>query len=96
MEMKPICVACHRFFKPAKIGFYFTEGMPADGAKPGLEDAARWTPYKVWVGDIYECAGCGTQIIVGAPPDRIAEHYESDFAETRRKLSADQFQVNDC
>jgi hypothetical protein len=38
----------------------------------------------------------GAVILSGFGRDRIAEHYETDFAETVTKLAADQFQVNDC
>jgi hypothetical protein len=34
--MRPICVPCQRFFRPIKNGFHFIEGMPVDGAVPGM------------------------------------------------------------
>lgn len=94
--MKPICVHCHRFFKPKQNGFYFTEGMPEGGAKPGLEEADHWKPYKIWVGDLYECDGCGTQIIAGFGRGPLAEHYEPDFKRLHTATGAGRFQVNDC
>lgn len=87
MMLKPICVPCGLFFQPEKNGFAFTEGMPRGGT---------WRPYKVWVGDKWKCRGCGTEIVVGVMGDRVAEHYEADFEEIRKRLNADQFQVNDC
>lgn len=56
--MKPVCVPCQRFFTPVKNGFYFIEGRPIGrDVKPGTEMPDRWEPYKVWVGDKYECKG---------------------------------------
>jgi hypothetical protein len=95
--MKPICVPCHRFFRMKRSGFYFLEGMPrGEGVRPGTEDASRWAPYKIWAGDLWCCEGCGAEIISGVGQNRLAEHYQADFAETVEHLSADQFQVNDC
>lgn len=62
--LKPICIKCHLFFRPKKNGFYFTEGKPLPSARPGLRDAAMWLKYKLWSGDLWECRGCGAQIIV--------------------------------
>jgi hypothetical protein len=95
--VKPICVPCHRFFRAKKNGFYFTEGMPVGReVKPGTEMPERWAPYKVWVGDLYECEGCGAQVIIGVGRERIVEHYEPGFDALRHRLGADDYQVNDC
>ena len=95
--MKPICVQCRRFFRPKRNGFYFLEGMPTEnGAVPGRSAPEKWAPYKLWVGDLWECQGCGAQILSGYCQHRIAEHYESDFKEQVAACGADQFQVNDC
>lgn len=95
--MLPICIKCSRFFRPIKNGFWFTEGMPVvDGAQPGLADADKWKPYKIWASDKFECPGCGVQILSGFGRAPISEHYKPDFAEWQAGLKADQFQVNDC
>lgn len=98
--MKPICVPCQRFFRMKKSGFYFIEGMPKAGGprhvEPGTSMAEHWTPYKVWAGDRWECEGCGAVILSGFGRYPIAEHYKDGFADTVQRLSADQFQVNDC
>lgn len=95
--MKPVCVPCQRFYRPKKNGYYFIEGMPnRTGALPGTVDAECWSPYKLWVGDLYECQGCGAKVVVGVGQNRIAEHYEPDFKEQVKQLGADQLQVNDC
>lgn len=102
--MKPICVACSRFYRPEKTGYYFVEGMPnavpgtdnghtARTAAPGLSEAQHWSPYKLWMGDLWRCPGCGHQIVSGVGREPVAEHYEKDFAEQARVAT---FQVNDC
>lgn len=95
--MKPICVPCRRFFRCKKVGFYFLEGAPTrNDIPPGLAQPADWHPYKVWVADVWECAGCGAQILSGFGQQPISEHYKLEFTATVRALNADQFQVNDC
>lgn len=95
--MKPVCVPCQMFFRPKKTGFYFTEGMPIDTvepAPPGTEAPEKWEPYKLWVGDLWECRGCGTQIVVGVAGSPISEHYMEDFHDMQQRLNG-QWQVND-
>lgn len=97
--LKPICVPCHRFFRQIKSGFYFIEGMPrgAPGGspKPGLAEADRWKPYKLWSGDKWKCEGCGAEIISGVGHTPISEHYMPEFGKEQERLNA-QYQVNDC
>lgn len=93
--MKPICVPCQRFFRPKQNGKYFIEGMPESGAEPGNSEPEKWKPYKLWAGDLWECNGCGSQIISGTGLNPISEHYKPDFAEQAQRLNAD-YQVNDC
>lgn len=95
--MKPICVPCQRFFRPKKNGFHFIEGMPkANETKPGTAEPENWAPYKMWVGDLWECPACGSQIVSGCPTFPMAEHYEAGFRNLVALHKADQFQVNDC
>ena len=94
--MKPICVPCQRFFRAKKNGFYFLEGMPTDNAKPGNSEPEKWSPYKLWAADLWECEGCGKTILSGFGHNPIAEHFQENFTELVTKLGADQFQVNDC
>ncbi len=93
--MKPICVPCHRFFRPKQTGIYFIEGMPEYKALPGNAEPDKWKPYKLWSGDLWECPDCGAQIISGTGRDRIAEHYQPDFQRQVEQLGA-KIQVNDC
>jgi hypothetical protein len=95
--MKPVCVPCRRFFRMKRAGFYFTEGMPIEpDALPGNGEPEKWKPYKLWVGDRFECQGCGAVILSGFGRTHIREHYQTDFADEAKRLGADQFQVNDC
>ncbi len=86
--MKPICADCQLFFTQEKSGTYFEEGMP----RGSLE---RWQSYKLWVGDLWKCRGCGTEIIVGVPARPIAEHYEDNYA-SQLEMFAPIFRVDDC
>ncbi len=95
--MKPICVPCQRFFRCVKNGYYFIEAYPTVGRpEPGTVDSECWAPYKVWVGDMWRCEGCGAEIVSGVGRGPISEHYQPDFADTVKRLGADQLQVNDC
>lgn len=98
--MKPVCVPCQRFYKPKRNGERFMENMPTEtGARPGTEDASKWVPYKLWVGDLWECEGCKAQIIVGVPSLPISEHYHKDFRDhvSEAELKLGQLvKVNDC
>jgi hypothetical protein len=94
--MKPICVPCQRFFRPKKNGFAFIEAYPKDGhTPPGTAMPSEWKPYKLWEGDLWECQGCGAEIVVGAGRLPIAEHYQENFQKAVDAF-APQLQVNDC
>lgn len=94
--MKPICVKCQRFYRPKKNGFSFIEGMPrSNGAPPGTAAPEQWVPYKLWRGDLWECLGCGHEIISGVAPLPTAEHYQHDFTERVADAGA-KLQINDC
>jgi len=94
--MKPICIKCQRFYKCIKTGIYFLEGMPkGNNVQPGTIEAEKWVPYKLWSGDLFECAGCGSQTIVGVGRAALSEHFEPEFKHLVADLGAT-FQVNDC
>jgi hypothetical protein len=96
--LKPICVLCACFFRCKKAGYYFIEGMPntqEDALQRG-RDAVGWKPYKIWVGDLWECPNCHAQIVSGVAHQPLSEHYKEDFEEVRQRTKADRLQVNDC
>jgi hypothetical protein len=55
-----------------------------------------WKPYKVWVGDLWKCKGCGHEIIVGVGFCAVSEHYMDDFDEIRQRTGAKGININDC
>ena len=92
---KPACFKCQRFFRPKHNGYAFIEGMPIQSrAEPGTSQPELWKPYKLWVGDLWECKGCGAEILVGAI--RVAgEQHEPDFMDKVQRWGA-HLQINDC
>lgn len=94
--MKPICVPCQRFYRPVKNGYTFIEGLPtSNNAPPGTLEPENWKPYKLWIGDLWECPTCHHQTISGVPRSPIAEHYQPDFTTKVNNHSAT-LQINDC
>ena len=96
--MKPICVRCRRFFRMKKGGFYFTEGMPKNGTRrpePGAEHDADWQDYKLWVGDLWHCLGCGNEIISGVAYQPLRERHHNDFTDVKERVGAT-VRINDC
>lgn len=95
--MKPICAPCRRFFRPKKTGFEFIEGMPTEnGAPPGTSAPEKWKPYKIWMGDLWECQGCDTTIVNGMGLAPIAVQHHPFFGDRLSGLGPDALQVNDC
>ena len=93
---KPVCVPCQRFFRPKKNGFSWVEGMPVgNNALPGSIEPEKWKPYKLWNSDLWECQGCGTQIVAGHGSQALSIQHEEDFAEQVASHGAT-LQVNDC
>jgi len=98
MGTKPVCVACRRFYRPERNGTYFIEAKPRPGmiAPPGLEAPHHWQPYKIWMGDLWKCQGCGHEIIAGTGQHPVAEDYKEYFDEMIERTDADSIIVNDC
>jgi predicted RNA-binding Zn-ribbon protein involved in translation (DUF1610 family) len=67
-----VCVPCGLFLKIKKNGVPFEELMPNGGE--------QWVPYKLWMADLYECRGCGAQVIAGQGAGPLAEHYQPTYA----------------
>jgi len=77
-----------------KTGFYFTEGFGGDGRQG--KHSIGWRPYKIWIGDLWECPDCKSQIVTGVGMQRVAEHYESNFNDILDRTNAKQLLVKDC
>jgi hypothetical protein len=94
--LKPICVTCGTFFKPAKSGIYVQEMKPKrEGAVAGKLFAEDWAPYKLWQADLYECRSCGMQIVVGSGLQPISEHYKPEYEEMVKAIPPE-VEVYDC
>lgn len=91
---RPVCVSCQRFFRPKTNGFYWVEGKPTEYDTPsGKERPDLWVPYKLWMGDLWQCQGCGVEIVVGHGLNPISQDYVKGFAQSVRDVP---LQVNDC
>jgi hypothetical protein len=67
-------------FRPIKIGVRIEESMPA-GTVMSDGEPERWVPYKLWSADLFECPGCGAQIVAAFGERPIAEHYQPEYAQ---------------
>jgi hypothetical protein len=77
-----------------KSGLAFLEGMPEETSGPA-SGHVKWVPYKLWLGDLWKCPGCGTELISGTGRNPISEHYLPDFSE-KVKNYGPKLQVDDC
>ncbi len=99
MSQKPVCVKCQCYYRPEKIGFYYTEMKPkgsGGSAIRGVHALHAWEPYKCWAGDKWKCPDCKNEIIIGTPMFPFTEHYKPDFEFLRNQHKAEQLCVNDC
>ncbi len=55
-----------------------------------------WHPYKLWLGDLWRCRGCGHEIIVGTGANPVAEAYLADNFDLATKAYPPIITVNDC
>jgi len=96
--MKPICVKCQRFYRILQNGVRFLEQMPdGNDAKPGMEQPERWSPYKIWFGDLWECPDCNSHIIVGTGAHPLAEHFQYPKFDKELELAGPAIiKINDC
>lgn len=92
--LKPVCVKDQRFYFPRKNGVPIIEGKPQHGAKPGTAEPDKWTPYKLWMADVWECPECGHQIVIGAT-EPMAYDYQPQFKTWMEALQPE-LRVNDC
>jgi len=62
------CVKCKTYLAIAKNGVIVLETM---------EDG--FTPYKIWMADLFQCPDCDYQLISGFGFNCISEHYLPEF-----------------
>lgn len=79
------CVKCQRNFKIKSNDVLVEEGMPS-GMKDG-QGTSPWRPYKLYLGDLYECDRCGTQLVITAI-NPIKEHFMEDYEEFKEYYRA--------
>jgi hypothetical protein len=84
------------YYRPKKNGTPYIEMKPNGGAlaPPGNEAPERWTPYKLWVGDLWECRGCGNTIVIGAL-NPASQDYLPNFDAMIVAMNP-KIKVNDC
>jgi hypothetical protein len=91
---KPACVKCKRFYRPKKNGVRVNEQAPiCNGALPGLTHPALWHPYKIWHADLWQCEGCGHELITGYGRHPEVERHHPEFALALQLVT---FEINDC
>ena len=89
---RPVCVKCKLFYRPKKNGVRWEEQLPVNLDRTKYPIATEWKPYKVWDSDLWECRGCGTEIIVGHGQTAIMEHFEGGYPGSIELLLS----VEDC
>lgn len=80
-----VCLPCRLFYRIKKTGVAIEEGMPLGPMHDGTSE--RWGPYKLWMGDLYECPSCGAQLVTGFGRNPLAEHYQSDYERQRDRFA---------
>jgi hypothetical protein len=75
MSLKPVCVACAKFYRPHRNGIAFIEMVDGNS-------------YKLWYGDLWQCHGCGHEIIAGSGARPVSEHWMPMFEDVCRKMEA--------
>lgn len=73
MAGRPVCVKCRRFYRCKKNETTWEEG--------GLDKDGNRCGYRLWYGDLWECPGCGTEIIVGHARKPFAESHHQNYVE---------------
>ena len=91
----PICVKCRLFFRPKKNGTVWEEMMPVNLNRTRDPIADSWVPYKLWESDLWECKGCGVEILVGHASRVFAEHFQPGYAQAKQAHSP-VLSVTDC
>lgn len=61
-----VCVQCEREMHP-------------DTNSVVVVEWAGETPYKLWQADIWKCAGCGIEAVLGFANNPFAEHWQEKF-----------------
>jgi len=76
--IRPVCIKCQKEYKVKKSGV-ITELMTTFGGKPAS--------FELYDSDLWECPGCGHQIIGGFGQKALAQHFEEDYQEVLKRVS---------
>ena len=66
---------------------------------PGKEASEKWQPYKLWAADLWECLGCGHELISGYGQHPLSIHHMPDFKDqvaTVKTFHRLVGEINDC
>lgn len=85
--ISPVCLPCRKMFGKKKNGVPLEEGMPRAGGE--------WGSYKLWMGDLWQCEGCGAEIVVGFGLAPVAEHYQANYPEMLARFGNPP-RIDDC
>lgn len=66
--MKPVCLKCRKMLRVKRNGVCIEEGRPIGRplkeGKPDPDVEESWAPYKLWMGDVWECLTCGLEVVI--------------------------------
>ena len=57
---------------------------------------ASFGPYKLWMADLWNCAGCGAEMVLGFGANPIREHFQPDFQGYIAELKDNDETIIDC
>lgn len=61
-----------------------------------LIEVTDWKSYKLWMGDLWECQGCGAELVLtGAAQVPVGEHFQKDYQQLLETFRP-KFLVKDC
>lgn len=73
--IRPVCVQCHIEFRAKKNGVSI------------LIMTSPATPYQLFMGDLWQCPICGTEIVSGFGLEPLAESWQDTFGKTVQSYS---------
>jgi hypothetical protein len=78
-----MCAKCHIELHCKQNGVYVME-------------YAGQLPYKLWEADLWDCPGCGAEIVVGFGSKPLAEHYQMAFGAYVASIRKNGHEIINC